>query len=271
MHEQRRTVSEPNATRRVAVKVPAFRRKGDPPPVIDAHIRKVRARDDLTDAEEQAIRALFTEVRDVPADRPVIRAGEEVTVSLLLLDGLLCRYKDLRDGSRQISELHVAGDFADLHGFTLKRLDHSVLALTRCRLAVAPHERLVELTREHPHVARIYWFLTNLDAAIHREWMVSLGRRTALSRMAHFFCELQVRLGIVGLADETGYDLDLTQTDLAECLGLTPVHVNRMLKVLRERGMVEFRGGRVEIRDVEALRGVAEFDDAYLYLERRRL
>jgi CRP-like cAMP-binding protein len=113
--------------------------------------------------------------------------------------------------------------------------------------------------------------MTNLDAAIHREWVLSLGRRSALSRVAHLLCELQVRLGIVGLADESGYALDLTQTDLAECLGLTPVHVNRTLKALLERGLVEFRAGRVAIGDAEALRRVAEFDESYLYLERRPL
>lgn len=237
--------------------------------MIEAHILKLRARDEVSPEEERAIRAVFTETREVSADQTVVRAGEDLSVSLLLLDGLLCRYKDLRDGSRQISELHVAGDFADLHGFTLKRLDHSVMALTRCRIALAPHERVKALTREHPHVARLYWFTTNLDAAIHREWVVSLGRRTALARAAHLFCELHARLGIVGLADDTGYALDLTQTDLAECLGLTPVHVNRTLRQLRERELVEFRGGRVAIGDLVGLRQVAEFDPAYLYLEHR--
>lgn len=237
--------------------------------MIEAHLLKLRARDQVSREEEQAIRDLITEVRHVPADQTVIRAGDELSVSLLLLDGLLCRFKDLRDGSRQISELHVAGDFADLHGFTLKRLDHSVMALTRCRIALAPHDRLKTLTREHPHLARLYWFMTNLDAAIHREWVLTLGRRTALARVAHLFCELQVRLGVVDLADESGYALGLTQTDLAECLGLTPVHVNRTLRQLRERGLVEFRGGRVAILDIAGLRSVAEFDPAYLYLERR--
>ena len=114
----------------------------------------------------------------------------------------------------------------------------------------------------------MFWLMTNIDAAIHREWVLSLGRRSALSRMAHLFCELRVRLGVVGMADEMGYDLPLTQTDLAECLGLTSVHVNRTLKELRERGLVEFRGGRVTILDLEGLERVAEFDPAYLYLEK---
>jgi len=237
--------------------------------VIDHFLLKLRARDEIPPDEEEAIRAMFTEVIEVPADKTIVRAGKELDFSTLLLDGLLCRFKDLRDGSRQISELHVAGDFADLHSFSLKHLDHSVMALTRCRLAIAPHDRIQAVIRAHPHLGRMFWFMTNLDAAIHREWVLSLGRRSALGRTAHLFCELRLRLGLVGLADETGYKLNLTQIDLAECLGLTSVHVNRVLKELRERGLVEFRGGRVTIHDLPGLERAAEFDPAYLYLERR--
>ena len=107
------------------------------------------------------------------------------------------------------------------------------------------------------------------DAAIHRAWTVSLGRRDAIARVAHLFCELQVRLGIVGLADEHGYALPITQAVLAECLGLTSVHVNRVLKELRERNLVEFRGGRVSILDRDGLAEIGEFDPAYLYLDRK--
>jgi CRP-like cAMP-binding protein len=235
--------------------------------VIEALLLKLRARDRLSADEEQAIRDAIGEVREIPADKTIIRAGEEISSSTLLLDGLLCRYKDLRDGQRQICELHVAGDFADLHSFTLKHLDHNIMALTRCRIAMVPHERLKEITRNYPHLTRIFWFLTNLDAAIHREWVLSLGRRSALARTAHLFCELRVRLAIVGQADDGGYALALTQADLAECLGLTPVHVNRTLRELRERGLVEFRGRRVVIHDLTALERAAEFDPAYLYLE----
>lgn len=236
--------------------------------MIERHLAKLRARNDISDEEERAIRDAVSDCRDYPADRTFIRAGEALGHSTLLLDGLLCRYKDLRNGQRQITELHVAGDFADLHSFTLKRLDHNLMTLTPCRVAIVPHDSLRRITEEHPHLTRIYWFATNLDAAIHREWEVSLGRRSALSRLAHLFCELHVRMGIVGLADGAGYDLSLTQTDLAECLGLTSVHINRMLKELRDQGLVEFRGSRVDILDSGALQRVAEFDPAYLYLER---
>lgn len=237
--------------------------------MIDRHITKLRARDDISPEEEAAIRSAVSEIREIPADRTFIRRREELSVCTLLLDGFMCRYKDLREGQRQITELHVAGDFADLHSFTLKHLDHNVMALTKCTVAIVPHERVAAITEKFPHLARVYWFATNLDAAIHREWEVSLGRRTAISRVAHVFCELFVRLGIVGLVEGTSYALNLTQTDLAECLGLTSVHVNRTLKELRESGTVEFRNGRVEILDLEALRSIAEFDPTYLYLDRR--
>ena len=237
--------------------------------MIEKHLMKLRARDELSPEEEQAIIGAVSEYREYAGDKTFIRAGVELDHSTLLLDGLMCRYKDLRDGQRQITELHVAGDFADLHSFTLKRLDHNVMTLTPCRVAIIPHERLREITEKYTHLTRVYWFATNLDAAIHREWELSLGRRSAISRMAHLFCELFVKLGLVGLTDGTSYDLRLTQTDLAECLGLTSVHVNRTLKELREQGLVEFRGSRVSISDLEGLQRTAEFDPAYLYLEKR--
>lgn len=237
--------------------------------VIDAHLMRLRARDTISAAEEQAIRAAVAEVREHPAGTVFIRRGDELTHSTLLLDGIAARFKDMRGGERQITELHVSGDFADLHSFTLKRLDHDVLALSRCRIALVPHDALRRITEEHPHLTRVYWFLTNLDAAIHREWEVSLGRRDAAGRVAALFCELHARLGIVGLAREDGFDLPLTQVELSECTGMTPVHVNRVLRELREEGVVVFRNGRVAIGDMARLRRIAEFDPTYLYLERR--
>jgi CRP-like cAMP-binding protein len=233
--------------------------------MIERHLAKLRARHPIGAEEEAAIRAAIRDEKELPADRTFIRAGQVLSYSTLLLDGLMCRYKDLRDGQRQITELNVAGDFADMHSYTLKRLDHNIQTLSPCRVAVMPHEEARALFDAFPHLRDVYWFGTNLDAAIHREWTVSLGRRDAKSRTAQLFCELRVRLAIAGLADESGYDLALTQTDLAECLGLTSVHVNRVLKELRENGIVEFRGGRVAIKDLKALERTAEFDPAYLY------
>ncbi|NIJ20229.1 CRP-like cAMP-binding protein [Sphingomonas naasensis] len=237
--------------------------------MIERHLARLRLRHEISESDVALIRGAIAEVREIPAGRTLVEAGERLRVSTLVLDGLLCRYKDMKDGQRQIAELHVPGDFADLHSYTLKRLDHSILTLTPCRVAVVPHVELARITKASERLAYVYWFSTNLDAAIHREWVLSLGRRNALARMAALFCELQARLQVVALADQTGFALPLNQTQLAECLGLTSVHVNRVLKELRTRDLVTFRGGHVSIRDLAGLQRVAEFDPGYLYLERQ--
>jgi CRP-like cAMP-binding protein len=230
---------------------------------------KLRVRDVVSREEEEVLRDSVGEIRKHPAGRTIVRSGTTLSASTLLIDGIVCRYKDLADGQRQIMELHVAGDFVDLHGFLLKRLDHNVGTLTPVRIALVPHDALRGITEANPHLGRMLWFSTLLDASIHREKILSIGRRSAVARIAHIFCELLVRLRLVGLADEAGYALPLTQADLADVTGLTSVHVNRMLKKLRDEKLLTFRGGRVEISDWEALQRVAEFDPTYLHLERR--
>ena len=237
--------------------------------MISAHLLKLRQRTEISAAEEQAIRALVSETRRLPADIIAVRAGSELNFSMLLLSGWMARAKDLSSGQRQMMELHVAGDFTDLHGFTLKRLDHDVITLSECTVGIVPHEALRAMTERMPRLTRIYWFFTNLDAAIHREWTLSLGQRSAISRMAHIFCEMHVRLGIVGCTNGESYDFPLTQRELAECLGLTVVHANRTLQELRRRGLVELASRRLTIVDRDGLCGLAEFDPSYLYLEKR--
>jgi CRP-like cAMP-binding protein len=148
--------------------------------MIERHLEKLRLRDVIDAEEEAALRETIVDTVLHPAGRTMVRAGEELSYSTLLLDGLIGRYKDLKDGNRQITHIHVAGDFADLHGFTLKRLDHSLLALSPCLIARASHERLRAITERFPHLTRLMWFSTNVDASIHREWEVSLGRRSAI-------------------------------------------------------------------------------------------
>lgn len=237
--------------------------------MIDLHLMKLRRRDDISPEEEEAIRGAISEVREIRADAVAIRQGETLNESTLLISGWMARAKDMEDGQRQISEVHVAGDFTDLHGFLLKRLDHNIVTLTPCQYAVVPHDNLREITERFPHLTRVYWFATNLDASIYREWTVSLGRRSALQRMAHLFCELRVRLEIIGMANGNGFEFPLTQNELSECLGLTAVHVNRTLQELRRRELIEVEGRRATILDLPELQRLAEFDPAYLYLEKR--
>jgi CRP-like cAMP-binding protein len=239
--------------------------------MITVHLKMLRQRTEISAEEERAIRTLVTETRKVPADTMVIRAGEDLTSGVLLLDGWMARSKDLQSGERQVTELHVAGDFPDLHGFTLKCLDHDITTLSECTVAVVPHDRLREVTERYPRLGRVYWFSTNLDAAMNREWTLSLGQRSAISRMAHLFCELHARLALVGRTRGNSYELPLTQRELSECLGLTVVHANRTLQELRRRGLVELENRQLTILDHRGLEGVAEFDASYLYLDKREL
>lgn len=239
--------------------------------MISVHLKKLRKRTDISSEEERAIRHAVAETRGFPADEIVVHAGVELGSSIILLEGWMARSKDLESGERQVTELHVAGDFADLHAFTLKQLDHDIVTLTDCTVAVVPHEAIKDLTERYPQLARAYWLETNVDGAIHREWALSLGQRSAISRMAHLFCELYLRLDLVGRVNGRGYELPLTQRELSECLGLTVVHANRTLQELRRRGLIELENRRLTILDRRGLEGLAEFDPAYLYLGRRPL
>lgn len=237
--------------------------------MIEKHLMKLRARDEISAEEEAAIRASVKDVISVAADRVAVREGEPMSYSTILLTGIAARRKDLPDGRRQYTELHVPGDFTDLHSFTLKHLDHDIVALSDCSFAVIPHARLKEITERHPHLARVYWFATNLDAAIHRAWEISLGSRSAIGRMAHLFCEIYVRMELVGLTRGPSYDLPVSQLELAEMIGITSVHANRTLQQLRKQQLLDFSGGLVTVRDVAALKQCGEFDPSYLYLERQ--
>ena len=236
--------------------------------MISVHLTKLRRRIAISSAEERAICDSIVETHTVSADQILIRTGQELNSSSLLLDGWMARTKDLPGGERQVTELHVAGDFADLHGFTLKRLDHDVVTLSECTIGVVPHERLQEITERHPRLAHFYWFSANVDAAITRELALSLGQRSAMSRMAHLFCELYLRLDAVGHARPDGYAFPLTQRELSECLGLTVVHANRTIQELRRRGLIELENRQLTVLDRRGLEGLAEFDPSYLYLDR---
>lgn len=224
-----------------------------------------RRRERLSADELAALENSVSVVREVPARKVIARTGERVTESTLLLDGLICRYMDDRSGQRQLVSIHVPGDFVDLHGYPLERLDHDIATIGPVRVACWTHKALEEVLAPRPHLQKMLWFSTLLDAAMHREWIFRLGRLGADGRIAHLLCELDVRLEMVGLAANGRYSLPLKQADLAEACGLTGVHVNRVLRHLRERELVLFKGGEVTILNQQGLRSLAEFDPAYLY------
>lgn len=226
-----------------------------------------RRQRELSPDELAALEGVFGEVKTVPPRTVVMERSKPVRQSTLLLDGFMCRYMDARDGQRQLVALHVAGDFTDLHGFPLQRLDHDIATLTECRIACAPHDRLTEVTERWPHLARLLWFSTLLDAAMHREWIFRMGRLAALGKVAHLLCETHARLNAIGRVAEGRFDLPLTQQDLGEACGLTSVHVNRMIAELRKRGLATVASRQATIHDLPGLQRIAEFESDYLYLE----
>lgn len=225
-----------------------------------------RRRDELSAEDLQALEASVHAIQDVPGHHSLAISHQPIGVSTYLIEGFICRYMDDREGVRQLVAVHVAGDFVDLHGYPLKRLDHDVATLGPCRIALVRHEALDKLVSDRPNLTKLLWFSTLLDAAMHREWIFRLGRLDAVARVGHFFCEIEAKLRAVDLSDGSQFSLPLTQADLGEACGMTPVHINRMLKELRERGLMHMERGRVTILDLQALRRLSEFDPSYLFI-----
>jgi CRP-like cAMP-binding protein len=230
-------------------------------------IRKLEQRDRVSDEEKQVLENLIAKVREVGADEDIIKEGDRPGESCLLLEGFAARYKVLSTGRRQITDFHVVGDFVDLHSFLLKTMDHGILALTQCRVGLVPHATLTEITEKYPHLARLLWLNTLIDSAVHREWLTAMGRRPANGHLAHLICELFLRLKIVGQADNGTIQLPITQAELGDALGLSTVHVNRVLQSLRADGLVRWQGSSLTILDWDRLQEVAEFTPTYLNLQ----
>jgi CRP-like cAMP-binding protein len=227
-------------------------------------LRNLEARDDLSATERAAVDEMVKTTRTIPARSDFVHEGGRPTHSCLMLSGLSARYNLVADGKRQISAIHVPGDFVDLHSLLLEPMDHSVCALTECTIALAPHGRLRELTRTEPHLTRLLWLLTLIDAAIFRQWLVAAARLPAEHRLARFFCEMYARLEAVGLAHDHRFELPITQTDLGDAMGLSLVHVNKSLQKMRRLGLLRWQGGLLEILDWERMCSEVEFDPTYL-------
>lgn len=225
-------------------------------------------RDDLSEEERRVMQSAAAESRTFEAGEDLIRQGDRPTSSTLVVQGMTGRYSTVEDGGRQITGLHVAGDFVDLHSFPLQLMDHSVTAISFCEVVTFPHRHLLEITKGYPHLTRMLWLLTLIDGSIHRQWMVTKGRLTADEQMAHLFCEQFVRCQLAGLASNQRYPFPLTQTQLGDALGLSIVHTNRTLQRLRRTGALEWQNGVVHILDWPLLKELGQFDPTYLHVEK---
>ena len=235
--------------------------------MIEPLLRKLASHSPLAAAERGVLAALPAGEMRVHAREFVVHEGAQLSRSVLLLEGFAARFKLLPDGERQIVSLHVAGDIVDLHSAVLKVADRSIAAFSPARVAYLPHDTLLAALEASPAIARALWRDALIDAAISREWLLNVGRRDAYARMAHLFCELALRLGAVGLYRDGCFPLPLTQAELADTTGLTPVHVNRTLQRLRTDGLISTRGVELCIEDWDRLADAGSFDPSYLYLD----
>lgn len=217
--------------------------------------------------EREALRrALRTDQRTLHPRTPLIEAGDTPTEVHVVLEGWACRYRRLSDGTRQIVALHLPGDICDLDACLTDACVHPVDAIDTLRVAGLSRKLLASLTAEHPRIERAFRWESMASASVQREWAVNVGRRNARQRVGHLLCELATRLSAVGNGASDSFAFPLTQRDVADACGITPVHANRTLQDLRATGLITLSGRMLTIHDRPALEKLADFNPAYLRL-----
>jgi CRP-like cAMP-binding protein len=206
--------------------------------------------------------------RNYARGKTIIREGDKVGDIHLITKGLATRSKTLADGNRQLMAFLIPGDLCDAEVFVLEAMDHDVVALTETSCALIPATEMEQLLTESSNLTRAIWWSTMTDAAVLREWIVNHGVRDARERIAHIFCELLIRYRIVGEGIGDSVPFPLTQEQLSEATGMSPVHANRTLQDLRSEGLIELNDQILTVLDFERLSEVGQYDPTYLHLIR---
>lgn len=229
-------------------------------------VRKLSDYAELSEAAVAAIDALPCTIRTVEPSGYIVREGDVPTACAIVLSGFAFRQKLSGDGARQILSLRIPGDLLDAQTLFLSAVDHNVQALTRAKIGLIPRSAIQQLMDAHPSAAHAITVDILIEASITREWLLNVGRRNALARLAHLLCEFTVRMDSRGLGVDGAYELPLTQEQLGDALGLTSVHVNRTLKALEAEGVLKRQGRRISFTGWREARRIADFSPAYLHL-----
>ncbi len=237
-----------------------------PAQALEKFVAKVSRRSFLNDTQRRLLLSLPFQLIEVGTNRDFVRLGEKVSHACLVASGLAGRFGQTRDGARQIAALHIPGDMADLHSVVVPQAASALQALAPSLIVRVPHTALKDVAQEHPAIAEAFWRECVIDAAVMAEWVLSLGRRNALSRMAHLLCELVCRHNLSASPSELDIPFPATQMHLGDALGLTAVHVNRTLRSLREDGAADVSHRRIKVHDWRRLTAIADFDPHYLEL-----
>ena len=231
-------------------------------------LRKLRLWAALDAADEQALLELPHTIVMIEKGRAIITEGDVVTHCWVILRGYCVRYKIVGDGGRQILSIHMKGDLVDLENGLLGIADHGVQAITACKMAKIPIEVIRRLCDARTVVREALWYDTLVDGSIHREWVANVGRRDGETRIAHLLCEFALKLEAVSLGEQLDYELPMTQDQIADATGMTPVHVNRVLQSLARDGLIERVTPRsVQIGDWKRLAAAGDFNRDYLHLD----
>ena len=228
-------------------------------------IRRLRINSQLSDEDAAALRALPFTFKDLTEETVFVREGTRPTQCCVIMSGFAFRSKVTEDGRRQILSFHPAGDMPDLHGLLLERLDHDLITLSRAKVAFIEHHHINRLIESRPTVGRALWRETIVDASIFREWIVRLGTKDAAGRMAHLLAEMRSRLTAIGLAADEELEFPITQSELAEALGISTVHVNRVLNSFRAAGVLDIQRSKITFNDLERVLKIGGFNDMYLH------
>lgn len=221
---------------------------------------------DLPEDDRRAISALDAEVRRVPRAKDILRAGEHPTNVVIVLRGFLFRYTIGADGARQVHSFYLPTEAPCLETLYIDYMDNNLAAVVDSEIGLIPHDQLYRLIDAPPEARKLLWRQTLVQGAIFREWLMRNSTLPAHASLAHFFCEIFTRARAAKLTRDGSMDLPITQELLSDAIGLTAVHTNRTLKMLRETGAVDWRGGTLTIRDWDKLAEIAEYDPAYLHL-----
>ncbi|WP_084698468.1 Crp/Fnr family transcriptional regulator [Muricoccus aerilatus] len=236
------------------------------PPSDNPLTRKLLHFAPLSNSDRQHLDHLAAREERFPANVDIIGEGMVPRSVFLLKEGMAMRYRNMPDGGRQIMTFLIPGDLCDMHVFLLKEMDHSIGTITPVRVAPIPREGIMGLFGSRPRISAALWWSSLQEEAMLRERIVSLGRRDARGRVAYLLCELMWRHAAVGLTDGNVFRLPLTQTELGDTLGLTPVHVNRVLKEFRQRDLISMEHRMMNLLDIEGLKVLAGFNKDYLHL-----
>jgi CRP-like cAMP-binding protein len=227
-------------------------------------IAKLRGFVELSDADIAALEQATAMPTRYRPRQDIIREGDRTGPVFVVLEGWACRYKILPSGTRQITAFLMPGDACDLHIGMLEEMDHSIQALTSARVVAISRGAIERMMNDHARIARGMYLAQLVDEATLRAWIVSMGRRSSIERVAHLLCELYLRAHMLSASDPL-VELPLSQIVLADALGMTPVHINRVLRDLREAGALQLSRGRIVVADTGRLVQIAGFDENYLH------